>query len=145
MLCCRGMTLIEVLVALVLLCSGMLGAAAFLNEGLRLAHSAALETEALAMAGAMAAQVRANPAGIEGFVTQSETCLDDAAICDARAGAAAVLAEWQATLVRELPSGRGRVERDPSGGPLAHLVRVSWTPPAQPAADLAIAFLVPAL
>lgn len=57
----RGVTLIESLVALVVLSIGMLGIAALYVESLRAGRSALRRTQAVALASDMADRIRANP------------------------------------------------------------------------------------
>jgi type IV pilus assembly protein PilV len=57
-----GFTLVEAVVALVVLAVGMLGIAGLYIEGLRSSHSALARTTAVNMAADMADRIRANPA-----------------------------------------------------------------------------------
>lgn len=57
----RGMSLIECLVALVVLAMGMLGMATLILEGLRNAHLALLHTQAVNLVSDMIERIRANP------------------------------------------------------------------------------------
>jgi type IV pilus assembly protein PilV len=57
----RGVTLVESLVALVVLSVGMLGIAGLYVESLRAGRSALLRTHAIALASDMADRIRANP------------------------------------------------------------------------------------
>ena len=56
----RGFTLVEVLVALVVMSVGMLGIAALYLEGLRAGRTALYRTTAVNLAGDMADRIRAN-------------------------------------------------------------------------------------
>jgi type IV pilus assembly protein PilV len=58
----RGFTLVEVLVALVVMAVGMLGIAALYAEGLRASRSAISRITAVTLAADMADRIRANPA-----------------------------------------------------------------------------------
>ncbi len=57
----RGFTLIEVLVALVVMTVGMLGVAVLFVEGLRLNRTSMYRANAVALATDMAGRIRANP------------------------------------------------------------------------------------
>lgn len=57
----RGMSLIECLVALVVLAVGMMGTATLILEGLRNAHVALLRTQAVILVSDMIERIRANP------------------------------------------------------------------------------------
>lgn len=58
----RGLTLIECLIALVVLSIGLLGMAGLILQGLRGGHSALLRTQAVNLVTDMAERIRANPA-----------------------------------------------------------------------------------
>ena len=59
---CAGFSLVECLVALVVLAIGMLGTATLTLEGLRNAHLALLRTQAVNLVSDMIERIRANPA-----------------------------------------------------------------------------------
>jgi type IV pilus assembly protein PilV len=59
----QGVTLIECLIALVVLSIGMIGMARLMIEGLRAGHLALLRTQAVNLVSDMAERIRANPAG----------------------------------------------------------------------------------
>jgi type IV pilus assembly protein PilV len=58
----RGLSLIECLIALVVLAIGLLGMARLILQGLRDGHSALLRTQAVNLVTDMAERIRANPA-----------------------------------------------------------------------------------
>lgn len=60
----RGFSLVEVLVALLVLAVGMLGLAALQNMGLRLGHQSYERTQATLLIYEMIDRMRANPAGV---------------------------------------------------------------------------------
>ena len=113
--CCRGFSLVESLVAVVLLSLGMLGAGAMLLGSLQ-AHAAALrEMTALTLAQDMADRLRANlVAGIEDPVTPE-------------------LAGFAAAARARLPGpGVAVIEYEPAIGPAAadhYDISVSWRAP----------------
>lgn len=113
----RGTTMIEVLVAMVILAVGLLGMVGLQTTSLRNTQVAYLRTQATIMAQDMAERIRANPRGVDsaGYLaaagTQSGACTTVGG-CSATAMAQTDLAQWQADLAQALPSGSGRVCRD---------------------------------
>lgn len=63
----RGLSLIECLIALVVLSIGLLGMARLVIEGLRTGHLALLQTQATNLVSDMAERIRANPAGGDAY------------------------------------------------------------------------------
>lgn len=98
----RGMSLVEVLVALVVLSVGLLGIAQLLVYGMRTSHAALLRTQAVNLVADMAERIRANP--------------------DERADE-----DWVAAVVAMLPLSAGEVERVDD----TYRVSVSWMEPGE--------------
>lgn len=102
-----GFTLLEVLIALVVLSIGLLGIAALQGVGLRSSHGAYLTSQASLLAYDMADRIRANPAGYPDDINFPTDCpeppLPDAPL------AAADLAEWSCSVENLLPQGSGSI------------------------------------
>jgi type IV pilus assembly protein PilV len=117
----RGFTLVEVLVALVVLTIGMLGIAAVYLEGLRSSRTALLRTQAVVLASDMADRIRANRYVLAGALvydpaatvaTANNTCdksTNGASKCTPAQMFANDLARWQAAIQSRLPGGTGTV------------------------------------
>jgi type IV pilus assembly protein PilV len=126
----KGFTLVEVLIALIVLSIGMLGMAALLLKSLQSGRSSLYRTQAITLAAGLADRMRANrvPAGVY-------ACGDP---CDAGAGgdaiAAADLGTWVDQIETALPAGEGGVEYTPAGAttPANYLITVRWTEPGYP-------------
>lgn len=103
-----GLTLIEILVALLVLSIGVLGMARLQAASLRANHNAYLRSQAVILAYDMADRLRANlPPAMAGEY--------DIALGAAAAGSGVVLddlTEWKDALSAVLPSGDGAVEVD---------------------------------
>lgn len=121
----RGFTLLEVLIALVVLSIGLLGLAALQTTILRSSHSADLRTQATFLAYDMTDRLRANMDGLQsGYYVNanaaSRSCTynadtDTAASnCTANQIAENDIDEWDAAIARDLPSGVGVVCLDSS-------------------------------
>jgi prepilin-type N-terminal cleavage/methylation domain-containing protein len=112
----RGMSLIEVLVALVILSVGLLGIAQLLIHGMRTSHAALLRTQAVNLVADMAERIRANP---------GERADDD----------------WLASVAALLPLSSGGVEVVDD----SYRVSVSWLEPgeSQPFTEQAAVVVAP--
>lgn len=114
-----GVTLIEILVAILILSFGLLGSAGLQMAGLRAALGANQRTTATLLAYDVADRMRANMVGV-GFdnylnytATQNVNCVQ-AAGCTAQQMAQHDMWEWTQAIAAQLPSGIGIVCRDAS-------------------------------
>lgn len=120
-----GFTLLEVLVALVVLSIGLLGVAAMILDSLRASRAALLRTQAVTLAADMADRIRANRLPANAY--------DCAGPCQPAAGgnvvAVADLDSWCRAVDAGLPDGIGAIyyEAGQIGMPAAYTVRVSWS------------------
>jgi type IV pilus assembly protein PilV len=102
-----GFSLLEVLIATIILGVGLLGMAALTERALRFNHSAYLRSQATNLAYDMADRMRANrEAANEG---DYDIAIDDSPAQGGGSIAAADLLEWRNTLSTALPSGTGAV------------------------------------
>jgi type IV pilus assembly protein PilV len=123
----RGFTLLEILIALIVLSIGLLGIAALQGIGLRTSHGAQLTSQASLLAYDMADRLRANPQGLTDYVGFST---EDTA-CDANPGgnlAANDLWEWACSVQALLPGGRGAITRDavPDTSAFRYTIEIEW-------------------
>lgn len=134
-----GFTLVEVLVALVVLAVGMLGMAVLLLEGLRASRIALEHTQAVNLAADMAERMRANRAAARAYDTAEGTpdplldaaCEDAAGPCAPEAMAGNDLRRWLDAVAATLPDGRGEIEVGPvAATALRGTVTVRWAPDA---------------
>jgi type IV pilus assembly protein PilV len=122
-----GFTLVEVLVALIVLSIGMLGIAAMYVESLRASRSAILRTQAVALASDLADRIRANRAAGSTYTEAAP-----AAPCPAGVSATTIaqrdLCEWQVAIDQALPGANGDVVREnaTATAPATYTVRVTW-------------------
>lgn len=160
----QGFALIEVLVSVVVLAIGVLGASAMQLVALRVRHESLMLTSAAQMAAGMADRMRANPgqigpvyltldydAGTEPVPAMPASHCWSAA-CDSAAIAAADLYDLKRQVATQLPAGRVRICRDAgmwdtgrlrwtcAGGPGAPVVvKIGWrgkNPDGTPAKDV---------
>jgi len=131
-----GFTMVEVLVALVVLAIGLLGIAGLLLTSLQSGRTATYRTQAVNLAADLADRIRMNRTATGGY----GTLFDDAVImvpaCDTTGGcsdaelAATDLSRWKATLAQLLPNGQGQVVVTPplgTGEPDNYVISVRWT------------------
>jgi type IV pilus assembly protein PilV len=143
-----GVSLVEVLVALVVLSVGMLGIAALYVEGLRSGRTALLRSQAVTLAGDMADRIRANSGagasytkGVDDAGTITAACDSGGAGCTPAVLAAHDIARWHRALdsrfsaPTSLPGGRGSIAVDTTTNPRTYLITVSWSEPNQVAAS----------
>lgn len=124
-----GFTMVEVLVAVLLLAVGLVGALAMQAHAMRTRQESVLQTEALQEAATLAERIRANAAqsstyiGFEfdadaGAAPHAPAANDCAlASCDPAALAQYELAVFRQQLQSSLPSARALVCRDSAAGP----------------------------
>ncbi|MEL6951301.1 MAG: type IV pilus modification protein PilV [Pseudomonadota bacterium] len=104
----RGYTLLEILVAAIILTGGLIGLASMQASGTRLNNSAYLRTQASILAYDIADRMRANRAAV---VANSY----DIALTDATPGSPTTVADidlvqWRNALAYYLPAGNGSIE-----------------------------------
>ena len=109
----RGFTLLEVLIALVILSIGLLGIAGLQGVGLRSNQGAYLTSQASLLAYDIADRIRANPTMIAAGGTISTAAGDCALDTSGLALAEADRIAWSCSVQSLLPSGSGTVSRGP--------------------------------
>lgn len=110
-----GFTLVEVLVAMLLLAGGLLGLAGLQASSLSSNLSAYYRTQASELAYDLADRIRANRAGILNYTAILPSAAPENPACLTSSGCTSAqmanhdLFEWNRTLVATLPSGTGTV------------------------------------
>ncbi len=144
----RGFSLIEVLVTIVILSTGMLGIAALYVESLKSGQSALARTKAINLAADMADRMRVNRAGEIFYVTNSaQTPAAPATRCGSSIGIAAVdctasqmagydIWQWKTALGNTndddakkagLANARGSITRNAATNPTTLTILVEWS------------------
>jgi type IV pilus assembly protein PilV len=123
----HGFTLLEVLIALLVLSIGLLGLAALQTTGLRSNQMASMRTQATEAAYDITDRMRANPVGVA--ASEYVIGLTDAPADTSATGAALDdLTEWR-TNVHKLPGGESEITQcDTADGcdGLTHVITVYW-------------------
>ncbi len=137
----RGFSLLEVLIALMVLSIGLLGIATVQVSSLRLGQDALFRTKAVNLTADMADRIRANPGGSASYVAAANiaepatVCTDtvDGAApdsCTPIAMAAWDIFQWQQAIDQAtasgLPGGNGRIVRDDTTNPPTFTITVNW-------------------
>ena len=130
----RGFSLVESLVALVVLSVGLLGIAALYVSALRFGRTALLRSDAVTLAGDMADRIRANATAGASYAMAAGAANAAVAACATGGCTAAQMAttdkaQWAALLARALPAGTGTVAVDTATTPTTYTVTVRWTEP----------------
>ena len=128
----RGFTLLEVLIAVVVLSIGLLGVAGLQALGQQSNHSAYLRSQATALAYDIIDRMRANNSGVSAgdynsIDTTANTYSDPgcaSATCSASQMAQYDMYDWQQELSTQLPTGNGKVTGAGSGS--IYTVTVMW-------------------
>lgn len=126
----RGFTLVEVLVALVVMSVGMLGIAALYLEGLRAGRTAVYRTTAVTLAADMADRIRANrDAGAAYAGTgpgTDQSCVNGDMDCTPADLAADDWFEWRQRIATQLPEGAAALINVSGTGPVNYVIKVEW-------------------
>ncbi len=128
-----GFTLIEVLIALLVVSVGMLGVAGLYVHGIRAGRSAIFSLQAVTLASDAADRVRANPrAGVAYAGAGADSgCAAGGAVCDAARMAQHDIHTWSQQARTSLPGGLVHVRFDGSPLPPEYTITVRWTEPGR--------------
>jgi type IV pilus assembly protein PilV len=135
----RGVTMVEALVALVVLSVGMLGIAGLYVSSLRAERTAQLRTQAVTLVNDMIDRIRANAQARAGYdmskaTPASHDCVASSAPspCTSEEMAAEDLKTWTDSAKDTLPGGKGNIAYSPAaatGQPDTYAVTVEWVEP----------------
>jgi type IV pilus assembly protein PilV len=132
----HGVTIVEALVALVILSVGMLGIASLYVTSLKTGRTALTRTHAVNLVNDIMDSIRANGAAVEGYetgtrelVTATKECAG-VELCTRDELAEYDLVNWKRELEGNLPAGRGVIDVTP-GTPDRYVVTVNWREPGE--------------
>ena len=129
-----GLTLIETLVALVVLSVGLLGIAALQVQGMGAGRSAHYRTHAANLAADMAERIRSNPLGLDAYAgsgsdNRCAAAAGDGLDCTPEQMAAHDLFLWDRAIRSSLPEGDWDIQVDSGSVPPGYRLEVSWVEP----------------
>ncbi len=127
----RGFSLIEVLVALIVMSVGMLGIASLYVQSMQAGRTSLFRHNAVTLAGDVADRIRANPtAGVayEGAGADAG-CIAGGVNCSAPQMAAQDVLVWQEQAQDTLPGGQVNVVFNGAVLPPTYQIQVAWTEP----------------
>ena len=129
-----GLSLVETLVALVVLSVGLLGVAALQVQGMSAGQTANFRTHAANLAADMAERIRSNPLGLDAYAgpASDNRCAADAGEaldCTPEQMAAHDLFLWERAIRASLPNGDWRVQVDSGSVPPGYRLEVTWVEP----------------
>jgi len=142
----KGFSLVEVLIALVIMSVGMLGIAGLYVQSMQAGRTSMLRHHAVTLAGDVADRIRANPrAGIayEGDGLDG-SCVSGVVDCDEITMAGHDILLWKRQAVESLPDGDVEITFDDSGSPPVYSIDVIWSEPGanvQPVYSISIPVL----
>lgn len=125
----HGFTLVEVLVALVVLAVGLLGIAGLYVEGLRAGRTSVYRSAAVILASDMADRIRANPGGPYAGAGPGAPsgCVNGPGDCDPDALAQDDWFRWLADIGQRLPAGATATVEEQALAPVTQYeITVSW-------------------
>lgn len=125
----RGFSIVEVLVALVVLSVGMLGIAGLYVFALQSGTSSIFRTQAVNLAADMADRIRANQAATVGYAADGADHDCESADCTAVEIAEDDRAGWEGQVAAALPNGEGAVAVAGAAVPFTYTITVSWSEP----------------
>lgn len=150
----RGFTIIEVLIALVILCIGLMAVGILQNRALQYNHSALLRSRAVQSVEDILDKIRANKDNILSYeiglgdaegVYETKAELENELNASYQNIVRMDLAEWKWSLSRALPGGRGAVEiEEDADGFLVATITLEWVESINKASDsLPVEMVIP--
>jgi len=145
-----GFTLIETMVALLVLSVGMIGVAVMHGKALAASGTAIRRSQAIGLAADIADRIRVNRGAQAAYAgaAADNNCDDPTGSggvdCSPAQMAAHDLFVWEAQVAATLPGGQGAVAVDTATNPTTYAVTVSWDEPSQNApVSFAFSFQLP--
>lgn len=129
----RGFTLIEVLIALIIMSVGMLGIAGLYVHSMQAGRTSMLRHHAVILAGDIADRIRANPrAGAAyGLAGANNGCVDGGINCTPAQMAAHDIFLWDQQAAATMPNGAVNIVFNNGVIPPTYQITVSWTEPGE--------------
>ena len=129
----EGFTLIEVLVALVIVSIGMLGIANLHVYSLQAGRTSILRHNAVTLAGDIAERIRANPNAGNTYTQTgiNNNCVGDQAYCNSQQMASHDIYLWTQQATETLPNGFVSIEFGDNGITSSYKITLTWSEPGE--------------
>ena len=130
----RGFSLIEVLIALIILSVGMLGIAGLYVQSMQAGRTSMFRHNAVTLAGDIADRIRANPAAGTAYtaaVGADNSCVNGGVNCSKEQMAAHDIELWQELADDTLPNGKVTVTHDGDLVLPSYEIKVGWDEPGE--------------
>ncbi len=127
----RGFSLVEVLVALIVMSVGMLGIASLYVQSMQAGRTSLFRHNAVTLAGDVADRIRANPTAGAAYTGAGGNfnCIAQGVNCSAPQMAAQDILVWQAQAAGSLPAGQIQIVFDNAIAPPTYQISVLWQEP----------------
>lgn len=132
----QGFTLIEVLIALIIMSIGMLGIASLYVQSMQAGRTSLFRHNAVTLAGDVADRIRANRTAGAAYETGAGVdggCIDGGTNCSAPQMALQDILVWQQQALDSLPGGTLGIVFDNTIVPPTYTITVTWNEPGFPA------------
>jgi type IV pilus assembly protein PilV len=128
-----GFTLIEVLIALVILSVGMLGIAGLYVTSMQAGRTSILRHNAVTLAGDIADRIRANPRAGPAYALAgaNNNCVDGGINCTLGQMAAHDIFLWDQQAANTMPNGTVNIVFNNGVVPPTYQITVAWTEPGE--------------
>ncbi len=139
-----GFSLVEVLIALVIMSIGMLGIAGLYVQSMQAGRTSTFRHHAVTLAGDVADRIRANPRAGAAYAGggANNSCVNAGVDCDEAQMAAHDIFLWDQQAVDTLPNGDVTVLFDNSVTPPVYTITISWDEPGE---NLSYTITIPVL
>lgn len=127
----QGFTLVEVLIALIIMSIGMLGIAGLYVHSMQAGRTSLFRHHAVTLAGDIADRIRANPraAGAYAAAGANNSCVDGGVDCTPAEMAANDIFLWALQAADTLPTGNVVIVFDNGPVPPTYQITVQWNEP----------------
>lgn len=130
----HGFSLIEVLIALIILSVGMLGIAGLYVQSMQAGRTSMFRHNAVTLVGDIADRIRANPSAGAAYTAAAgadNNCIDGDKNCTPAEMAAQDIDLWQEQADATLPNGTVTVTLDSGAVPPNYQITVGWDEPGE--------------
>lgn len=129
----RGFTLIEVLIALIIMSVGMLGIAGLYVHSMQAGRTSVLRHNAVTLAGDIADRIRANPTAgpAYGLAGANNNCVAGGVNCTVPQMAANDIFLWDQQAAATLPNGQVNIVFNNGVVPPTYQITITWTEPGE--------------